>query len=157
MCDGSPWWFKMAQHEFLPLCDVLFNIISLASYFCDVVFDLVMGYALFERGRILWFAVSISLVASSLLVSQFLSMKWYLRSQQARRDTKEKQQKENAKEATVAPNHKQCLQWAVAVLHLTQCGVLWRYFKLFIPVDLRYVKHEVQCTNISILACRVVD
>lgn len=31
----------------------------------------------------------------------------------------------------------------VLVLHTTQIGVLWRYFKLFIPVDLAYVKHEV--------------
>lgn len=29
-------------------------------------------------------------------------------------------------------------------LHVFQCGVLWRYAKLFIPVDLRHVKHEVR-------------
>ena len=39
----------MAQGEFLPLCDVLFNIISLASYFCDVVFDVVTIYTLYEN------------------------------------------------------------------------------------------------------------
>lgn len=31
----------------------------------------------------------------------------------------------------------------VLLLHSTQIGVLWRYFKLFIPVNLTYVKHEV--------------
>lgn len=29
-------------------------------------------------------------------------------------------------------------------IHLMGVGVLWRYFKLFIPVDLRIVKHEVR-------------
>lgn len=29
-------------------------------------------------------------------------------------------------------------------LHCTQMGVLWRYAKLFVPVDLRHVKHEVR-------------
>lgn len=32
----------------------------------------------------------------------------------------------------------------VIVLHCTQLGVLWRYAKLFVPVDLRHVKHEVR-------------
>lgn len=56
--------------EFLPLCDVLFNVISLAGYFCDVVFDVVMGYALLERGYKGSFAAAISIVITSLLISQ---------------------------------------------------------------------------------------
>lgn len=56
--------------EFLPLCDVLFNVISLAGYFCDVVFDVVMGYALLERGYKGTFAAAISIVIMSLLISQ---------------------------------------------------------------------------------------
>lgn len=56
--------------EFLPLCDVLFNVISLAGYFCDVVFDVVLSYALFERGRYTYFAVVIILVMVSLIISQ---------------------------------------------------------------------------------------
>lgn len=56
--------------EFLPLCDVLFNVISLAGYFCDVVFDVVFCYALLERGRTTYFAVVIILVIFSLLMSQ---------------------------------------------------------------------------------------
>ena len=39
------------SQEFLPLCDVLFNIISLAAYFCDVVFDAVTVYSLYEQRR----------------------------------------------------------------------------------------------------------
>lgn len=56
--------------EFLPLCDVLFNVISLAGYFCDVVFDVVMGYALLERGYKGTFAAAISIVITSLVISQ---------------------------------------------------------------------------------------
>lgn len=56
--------------EFLPLCDVLFNVISLAGYFCDVVFDVVMGYALLERGYKATFAAAISIVITSLVISQ---------------------------------------------------------------------------------------
>lgn len=57
-------------NEFLPLCDVLFNVISLAGYFCDVVFDVVLGYALFERGRYAYFGAVIVLVMVSLVISQ---------------------------------------------------------------------------------------
>lgn len=32
----------------------------------------------------------------------------------------------------------------VIALHCCQLGVLWRYAKLFVPVDLRHVKHEVR-------------
>lgn len=35
-------------------------------------------------------------------------------------------------------------QMCVIALHCMQLGVLWRYAKLFVPVDLRYVKHEVR-------------
>ena len=38
----------------------------------------------------------------------------------------------------------------VLLLHSTQAGVLWRYFKLFIPVDLTYVKHEVRSLILSL-------
>lgn len=60
--------------EFLPLCDVLFNVISLAGYFCDVVFDVVLSYALFERGRFVYFALVITLVMVSLIISQVSSI-----------------------------------------------------------------------------------
>ncbi|XP_067006097.2 uncharacterized protein [Anabrus simplex] len=134
----------MAHHEFLPLCDVLFNIISLASYFCDVVFDVVMGYALFERGRHVWFAVSLTFVATSLVISQVISLKWYIRACETRRHSREKSKSEDTITSSSQSGHKKCVQWLVGLLHIVQCGVLWRYFKLFIPVDLRFVKHEVR-------------
>ncbi|XP_064087600.1 uncharacterized protein LOC135202250 [Macrobrachium nipponense] len=115
----------MAQ-EFLPLCDVLFNIISLASYFCDVVFDVVTIYTLYDQQEVVWFTLSLSCVLLSLVVCQLCSLKWYLSS--LRKDLAKKD----------------CDLGLMILLHLFQGGVLWRYFKLFIPVDLRYVKHEVR-------------
>lgn len=35
-------------------------------------------------------------------------------------------------------------RYVVIGLHCCQMGVLWRYAKLFVPVDLRHVKHEVR-------------
>jgi hypothetical protein len=37
-----------------------------------------------------------------------------------------------------------CFRWLVLSVHVLQCGVLWRYLKLFVPVNLSYVKHEVR-------------
>lgn len=56
--------------EFLSLCDVLFNVVSLAGYFCDVVFDVVLSYALFERGHFAYMTFVIVVVIASLAISQ---------------------------------------------------------------------------------------
>lgn len=113
--------------EFLPLCDVLFNVISLAGYFCDVVFDVVMGYALLERGYKGTFAAAISIVLTSLLISQIISLRWYLHIWSSSEETRKGRP-----------------PWMPVLLHCLQLGVLWRYGKLFVPVDLRNVKHEVR-------------
>ncbi|XP_039748300.1 uncharacterized protein LOC120625328 [Pararge aegeria] len=112
--------------EFLPLCDVLFNVISLAGYFCDVVFDLVMGYALLERGYKCTFAATISIVITSLLISQVLSLRWYLHVWWASEGRKDRP------------------PWLPILLHCLQMGVLWRYARLLVPVELRRVKHQVR-------------
>lgn len=129
----------MAQHEFLPLCDVLFNIISLAAYFCDIVFDVVMGYALFVQGDYIWFIVIIVLVIFSSIVEQIISVKWYL---QVLKTKSTKETKEENVDSKCVINY--CHSGLVVLLHVTQLGVFWRYFKLFVPVDLRYVKFEVR-------------
>lgn len=47
--------------------------------------------------------------------------------------------------AAVPPTRRQRIaQYCVIGLHCSQLGVLWRYAKLFVPVDLRHVKHEVR-------------
>ncbi|XP_024943476.1 uncharacterized protein LOC107270325 isoform X2 [Cephus cinctus] len=131
------------QHEFLPLCDVLFNIISLASYFCDVVFDLAMGYALAHHPTAppAFFPLTITLVVTSLVISQVVSVRWYLWGARG-------QFRGNTITTGCNSNQeKKANGWVIGcilLLHSTQVGVLWRYFKLFIPVDLAYVKHEVR-------------
>lgn len=35
-------------------------------------------------------------------------------------------------------------RFCIIALHVSQMGVLWRYAKLFVPVDLRHVKNEVR-------------
>lgn len=67
MCELNP---VVGMAEFLPLCDVLFNVISLAGYFCDIVFDMVFCYALLERGRTGYVGVVLLLVSASLVISQ---------------------------------------------------------------------------------------
>lgn len=106
----------MAQHEFLPLCDVLFNIISLAAYFCDIVFDVVMGYALYSHGRYVPFGLTMLFVGASATVEQTMSLRWYLA---ARTVTVDK--------STAADRLKRS---AVQALHFVQLGVLWRYATL---------------------------
>ena len=39
---------NMAAVDFLPVCDLLFNLISLTCYFCDVVFVSMVTYTLYD-------------------------------------------------------------------------------------------------------------
>ncbi|XP_050080041.1 uncharacterized protein LOC126567785 [Anopheles maculipalpis] len=173
--------------EFLPLCDVLFNVISLAGYFCDVVFDVVLGYALYERQKFAYFAAVIVIVSFSLVISQIVSIRWYLNKRKIRNATasttgppgsqdaeaapdstsgslEKKKKKPNSLTAANGPGGgiggrtddtaertgsgasrtSEYSRYIVLALHFTQLGVLWRYAKLFVPVDLRHVKHEVR-------------
>ncbi|XP_038111452.1 uncharacterized protein LOC6034256 [Culex quinquefasciatus] len=143
--------------EFLPLCDVLFNVISLAGYFCNVVFDVVLGYALYERQKFAYFATVIVIVSFSLVISQIVSVRWYLNKRKLRNSTaaatgppgedspenslEKKKKKPPVEEPSDSARYS---RWVVLALHATQLGVLWRYAKLFVPVDLRHVKHEVR-------------
>jgi len=109
----------MAQYEFLPLCDVLFNIISLAAYFCDIVFDVVMGYALYSHGRYVPFVLTMLFVGASATIEQIMSLRWYL----AARAISDK--------STLADRLKRS---AVQALHFVQLGVLWRLAPIiFVP------------------------
>ncbi|GAB6032875.1 hypothetical protein CHUAL_012073 [Chamberlinius hualienensis] len=126
------------SQEFLPLCDVLFNIISLVSYFCDVVFDLLVIYTLYMNENVLWFSISLTFVLISLISCQIMSFKWHLRSPMT--STASTSRSESLGKSWKISLKRNWEFSAVITVHLLQCGVLWRYFKLFIPVDLRYVK-----------------
>ncbi|XP_044263518.1 XK-related protein 7-like [Tribolium madens] len=107
--------------EFLPLCDLLFNVVSLAAYFCDLVFDILMVYALYERGLVLLFAQCLGAIVFATIVTQILSLHWYL-----------------VKKPSGFP------KVLVIGLHVMQLGVLWRYGRLLVPVHLSSVKREVR-------------
>ncbi|CAH2002861.1 unnamed protein product [Acanthoscelides obtectus] len=107
--------------EFLPLCDLLFNIVSLAAYFCDVVFDILVVYALYEKNLRGLFTECLSAILLTTLVCQILSLHWYLKHK---------------------PTGFKCM--FVIGLHVMQLGVLWRYARLLIPVQLGSVKGEVR-------------
>lgn len=170
--------------EFLSLCDVLFNVVSLAGYFCDVVFDVVLSYALFERGHFTYMAFVIVVVIVSLIISQVnlngsfrfgyekttitilfsplylqtLSLRWYLHKVQYRNrelvnttieSNGQKKSMDTMDDSTTSESVEISLQskierYSIIGLHVCQLGVLWRYAKLFVPVDLRHVKHEVR-------------
>ncbi|XP_060521546.1 uncharacterized protein LOC132699084 isoform X2 [Cylas formicarius] len=107
--------------EFLPLCDLVFNIVSLAAYFCDLVFHVLVVYALYERGIKVIFAQCIGAIFLALLVSQVLSLRWYFLNKPT--------------------------GWSrmlVITIHLMQMGVLWRYARLLIPVQIATVKKDVR-------------
>lgn len=105
----------MARYEFLPLCDVLFNVISLAAYFCDIVFDVVMGYALYSHGRYVPFCLTVLFVGASATVEQTMSLRWYLAGRAGANDT-----------GTAAAADDRLERFAVRALHFVQLGVLWR-------------------------------
>ncbi|KAI1284963.1 XK-related protein 6 [Halotydeus destructor] len=118
------------QREFLPLCDLLFNIISLAAYFCDVVFDIVTVYTLYisDRDRF-WYKPTLFFIVCSSIISQVLSLKWF-----TRRDLDVKKKVNWTSTGMIC----------VIFTHIFQCGILWRYFRLFVPVNLMTVKLEVR-------------
>ena len=44
--------------DFLPICDLLFNFISVASYFCDIAFHIIVAYTFYRDGGLnYWFLV----------------------------------------------------------------------------------------------------
>ena len=116
--------------EFLPICDVLFNVVSLASYFCDVVFDIIATYTFFTSGHRPWFWISLISILTSLVTCQVLSAKWMLKQERYRNMSRRK--------------------FAVLTLiHAMGGGMIWRYSLLFAPIQLDHVKQEMR--NLCVL------
>lgn len=187
----------MTTLQFLPLCDLLFNIISLTGYFCDIVFDLVTIYSVYtsnEDHEYQWFVPMLLLVLCSSLISQYLSFKWYIRwkinddgsvigvtgeAVATQHDTSrssaggggggelvphEVNHSVTCKSVDHSTDHtvssSPVSSWFILILinnwipslyniiiltvHVLQLGVLWRYFRLFVPVNLHTVKYEVR-------------
>ena len=117
--------YQVETQEFLPICDALFNVICLVAYFCDIVFDVLAAYTFYSEGSVEWAVIAIVFIVLSMIISQVLSLKWYVA---------------NGKRGQEPP----CSKSVLILMHMSLCGVLWRYFKLFIPVELRFVKGEVR-------------
>lgn len=121
--------------EFLPICDVLFNVVSLASYFCDVVFDVITTYTFYLEGSVgnlspVWFWLCLFSILISLVVCQFLSAKWMLQQ-----------------ESTDSVSRRKLA--TLSTIHLMQGGMIWRYSLLFAPIQLNHVKQEMR--NLCVL------
>ena len=127
--------------EFLPLCDLLFNIISLAGYFCDVVFDGIIAYTLFLNKHIFLMSLVISLILFSGGVSQILSYRWHKRDRKIQQHLANRQQLACDFDGPIISGS---ISPSISLMHFLYCGVLWRYFKLFTPVDLSSIKREVR-------------
>ncbi|CAG0913832.1 unnamed protein product [Notodromas monacha] len=124
------------SQEFLPLCDVLFNIISLAAYFCDVVFDAVTVYSLYEQKHYVWFTITCSFVMFTQLVCQVCSLRWYMRRLSG--------DLQGEMGTRACKDKRDCDVGLSFILHILQFGIVVRYLKLLIPVDLKYVKQDVR-------------
>ena len=116
--------------EFLPICDVLFNVVSLASYFCDVVFDIIATYTFFVSGHTPWFWISLISITSSLITCQILSAKWMMKQERYRNMSRRK-------------------FLILTTVHCLGGGMIWRYSLLFAPIQLDHVKQEMR--NLCVL------
>ena len=116
--------------EFLPICDVLFNVVSLASYFCDVVFDIIATYTFFTSGHAPWAWLSLVSITASLVTCQILSAKWMLRQERYRNMSRRK-------------------FIILSIVHGLGGGMIWRYSLLFAPIQLDHVKQEMR--NLCVL------
>lgn len=72
---------QKSLHAFLPVCDMLFNVLSLAGYICDVFFDLVVIHNLYTSGddnrHRRWWSPMITCITISSVTCQYLSYIWY--------------------------------------------------------------------------------
>ena len=99
--------------DFLPVCDLLFNFVSVVTYFCDLAFDVLILKEAYDDSDLRTLVPLLCAMMVSLFLCQIVSFGWYMEDHRGLRhaDTKDA---------------------GVLVLHVLQCGVLWRYTKLLI-------------------------
>lgn len=167
------------DREFLPLCDLLFNLISLLLYIFDVLFDVVIIRSLYHDSSFsnYWWKTMFFFVILSLTVSQYLSFIWWRKtcnqdesmvigqgshsrgiSHQHNSSMKDKavslkivltsccrdqHDPECSSECSpLSRYHDRSLPFLMS--HVLQFGIILRYLRLFIPVNLLTIKHEVR-------------
>lgn len=151
--------------EFLPICDLMFNLISMIIYFCENTFGIIALIALYYHATIqYWALIGFFFVATSNLICQYLSFKWSFKSKldecRRKREAQEELEDEEGCDRRyynrMATNMRsyQCgsctwlpdsatevqlkflLSIALdALLHILCLGTLVRYVKLVIPVS----------------------
>lgn len=155
---------SLKASEFLPICDLLFNLISMILYFCESIFGIIALIALYYHTTgVYWALLGGSFVISSNVASQYLSFKWLYKAklEDCRRKREAQEELENEENCErryynrMASNMRnyQCgscawlpdsatevqlkflLSIAIdAILHIFCLGFLVRYIKLVIPV-----------------------
>lgn len=150
--------------EFLPICDLMFNLISMIVYFCESTFGVIALIALYyHSNNQYWAIVGALFVVCSNACSQYLSFKWLFKAKledcKRKREAQEELETEGDCERRyfnrMATNMSDypcgnCawlpdsatevqLKFLIsitidAILHLFCLGFLVRYIKLVIPV-----------------------
>lgn len=65
------------QPEFLPICDLMFNLISMIIYFCENVFGIIALIALYyHASNKYWALIGAAFMFGSNLLCQYLSLRW---------------------------------------------------------------------------------
>lgn len=115
-------------YELLPICDLMFGAVSLIAYFADIIFDFIIIHKMSDTS---WFLPMLFLVIISSICSQFFSFRWYI------------EYENTTSPARIDSNWSSPEIIGVLITHFFQSGIFWRYFRLFVPVNLMTVKHEV--------------
>lgn len=150
--------------EFLPICDLMFNLISMIIYFCENTFGIIALIALYYHTAFgSWALIGAAFVLASNSICQYLSFNWLYKTKldenQRKREAREELKDEEGCErrfyngiGSNMQNHQYgSCNWLPhsgtelqlkfllvvaleAVLHIACLGFLLRYIKLVIPV-----------------------
>ena len=62
--------------KLLPVCDLLFNFVSVVTYFCDLAFDVLILKEAFDASDTETLVPLFAVMAASIFLSQIVSMGW---------------------------------------------------------------------------------
>ena len=62
--------------DFLPICDLLFNFVSVVTYFCDLAFDVLILKEAYDASDTSTLIPLFCAMAASLFLCQIVSLGW---------------------------------------------------------------------------------
>ena len=160
--------------EFLPMCDLLFNLVSMIIYFCENVFGIIALIAIYHASSKYWALIGAAFVFASNFLCQYLSLRWLYKMKleicKQKREAQEELEDEEEcgrryyNRMTANMRNYQCgsCSWLPdgatevqlkfllsialdAIMHIFCLGFLVRYIKLVIPIlDTSRVKREAR-------------